>query len=70
MGCGVIVRVPHNLQGRCACIIFHIARRLASRKIQCEVDSLRLIITYPTWGCLSYHEYSWAIPFSFSLIKE
>ena len=67
MGRGVIVRVPHNLQGRCACIIFHIARRLASRKIQCEFDSLRLIITYPTSGCSSTHEYKYAIPFAFSI---
>jgi len=52
MGGSVVVRVLRNLQGRCACIAFHIARRLVSRQLQCEVDSLRWFIAYPTSGCL------------------
>ncbi len=52
MSGGVVVHVLHNLQGRGAYIAFHIARRLVSRQLQCEVDSFGWFIVYPTSGYL------------------
>ena len=50
MGGVVGVRVLHNLPGCSECIAFHIARRLVSRQLQCEVDSLRWFYCVPNIG--------------------